>query len=159
MKAITVSALISMSLFAAQAYAGASNTVLSCKSADGKVTLQGHVPGDIAEFELKANMNTRAQFAGVSLSETVNQKTGQLESHGQIVVIEDLAQGVYTLEANDMNAEKNGEMIRLYAIPSTVKYKKGSNSSKASFSAKLTASGENGSIDRVLVKCSTDYSI
>lgn len=146
-----------MMIFSAQAFAGASNVVLACKSADGKVKLSGYVPGDFAEFQLKAEIAGNNGSQSVELFSRINQTTGQTEENGRIVLIEDLANAVYTLQADDKG---NEEMVRiaLYALPKSVKYHRNNGTYSAAFTGKLTVSSENGGTDSK-VACSLDYSI
>lgn len=155
MKSLIATALVSL-LFSTQAFAGASNTILDCKSADGKVSLNGDVPGDFAEFNLSAKMFGNNPMGNVEIYSRTNQQTGKTETNGDAGVVDALEQSVFTIAAKDSDAMMT---IQLYAIPKTVKVKSAGSTHLSSFIGKLTISSENGSVDRISVKCTTDKSI
>ncbi len=155
MKAIIATALISASLFTAPAFAGASNTIVKCQSADGKVALEGDVPGDFAEFSLSGKFGS-GPMGVLEIYSRTNQSTGKTEGDGHVGVVEELEEGVFTIDAKDSEGMKS---IQLYALPKTVKLKKAGSTRLSSFVGKLSISSENGGVDRVTVKCTTDKSI
>ena len=149
----TIMSLVFASLLPSLAYAGAANIVVNCKSADGKVSLKGNVPGDMQEFALTADISGNQGGLTMKLYSETNQQTGKLEANARIAVVEDLANAVFTVSAEDLNGE-GIESIRLYALPKTVKYQR----HHSVFIGKLEVSGENGGTNST-VYCTTDYSI
>ncbi|MBX2988231.1 MAG: hypothetical protein KF802_10065 [Bdellovibrionaceae bacterium] len=119
-------------LFSLQSAAGASNTTLKCSSADKKIRVDGQVPGDLAEFDLKVfNGGRESRFFSF-----VNQTTLQTEENASVKIVEDLDVGVYTLAANTRNSPLSLS-LELYAIPSTLKKTKIPNGARSSFEAKM----------------------
>ncbi|MGE3680733.1 MAG: hypothetical protein AB7G93_03330 [Bdellovibrionales bacterium] len=140
-----------------QALAGATNTQLKCQSGNGKVELSGHVPGDFAEFHLTATVKGNNGTEKIELLSEVDQESRQLVRNARLTIIEDLENRVYALQAEDLHEENIG-LIRLYAIPKTVKVTKSGLTTRSSFQAKLSVSSENGGAEEV-VSCTTIYEL
>jgi hypothetical protein len=150
-------AILATTLIGSQAVAGAANTVLQCKDASGKLVLEGDVPGDMADFRVKATAKGVRGPVTVELFSEPNQNGSGSRENGQITVIEDLDQGVYTLRAEAI-PNRYSTVVSLYAIPKTVKVKHKSNGVTSSFRAKL-AVGQDNDWASANVSCTTDYSI
>jgi hypothetical protein len=156
MKSMIVTMALGL-VMSSQAFAGASNNFIECANADGSVKLVGDVPGDFAEFTLKATVKSKngGITPSIELYSRTNQQTGQNEANGRVAVVDALEDGVFTVRAE---STEGAELIQLFAYPSTVRLKKHGRPRLSQFRAKLTLSSENGMED-VVVRCKTDYSI
>ena len=115
-------ACLAISLWSSGVHAGTANADFHCASAPGasKLTLDGNIPGDFASFELRLS-NEHA-------TETMT------DEDGRISVIENFAQGVFTVAVTGSD-DRN---LLLYALPATIKHTSGPNREvRASFSAML----------------------
>jgi hypothetical protein len=155
MKALLLSTLVLISFQAA--HAGSAQTILSCKSVEGDLSLKGYVPGDSAEYDitLKYGKNESRLYSITNCN-----LTGcTVDENGSLSVVEALKKGVYTVSAS-----RGGETvsdIKLYALPKTVVIKNISNGTHSSFGGVLTiydqALGLGWTQKNIL--CTTDYAI
>jgi len=150
---------IAFALVSSQAFAGATNEVINCSSADKKVVLTGDVPGDIGEFHLDVKLATKGPQELKMYSET-NQTTGNTDENAHIVNVDDLRNGVFMFQADllpDQNS--NGATVKLYALPKTISLKAlPSAGLKSSFKARIQVYGDNVDADTT-VTCTTVYQI
>jgi len=156
MKSMIVTLALGL-VVSSQAFAGASNNFIDCSSADGSVKLTGDVPGDFAEFGLKATVKSKngGIVPNIDLHSRLNQQTEKEEINGRVAVVDSLEDGVFTIKAQ---STEEFELIQLFAYPSTVRMNKNGRARAAKFRGKLTLSNENG-MKEAVVNCTTSYSI
>lgn len=155
MKNLILATMALLSMTSVQAFAGASNVFIDCKSADGKAQLHGDVPGDFAEFDLDAKAQQPNGTLSISLYDRTNQQTGQTEKNGRVAVVDDVDNGVYTIFSED---SESTQQIKLYAIPRTLKVSRHSVNFHTSFTGKLILTSENGMTEST-VSCVTNFQI
>jgi hypothetical protein len=152
MKSFSILAASFCLLISSQAFAGASNAGINCKSADG-LTLTGNIPGDFAEFDVTIRQADKSS----RVYSLTNQKTGQLEGNGTATAVQSLKDGVYTITIN-RESPSHG-FIEMFAIPKTVVFKSVSGGYTATFSAKLSFRLFSDDIVDKTVQCTMKYSI
>lgn len=149
--ALQTAALLSLTLLLIPlcAQAGSANGTLTCKNAKKKITLQGEIPGDHAEFDLTL---------------TVGKKSLSWSDKGStLVIFNELRKKVLTLDV----AQKEGPPVRLFALPETVKTTTGKHRAiDATFKATLNAPNPAkpkawgpDALQGVTLKCTYSYSI
>jgi hypothetical protein len=149
----TIGTLLATLVLSAQAHAGATNIVLDCKTADGKVALTGDVPGDMADFSLEATL-PKAYGKLISAWDE-NQKDNP--NSGRVSVIEDFKNGVFTVYSE--STSKNSDLtIRLYAFPKSVKMKPLPYGYEAHFTGHLSIWDRKGSGESKVI-CTAVYNI
>lgn len=139
------------------AFAGATNTKLSCASADGKITMDGEVPGDFSEFDLTVKIKNETGVEKLRLFSKIDQETSLLVENGRVAVVEDLEKGVFTVRAEGINQKSYG-VISLYAIPKTVKVQDKNGAIQSAFTGHLTVYTK-VSTEEEDVTCSTKYAL
>jgi hypothetical protein len=147
-------AVLTMVLFISlSAFAGTANDDIRC---DGQgVSLSGSVPGE--EHALSLNITQGGK--SVQLVLALNQSTLKEEGNAEPTAVEDMANGVYTLQVS-RTAGGYG-VVQLYALPQTVVYKKNQNGYSATFSGKLmfNLSELNTETQFKIVKCTMTFQI
>jgi hypothetical protein len=128
-------ALALLCVASSNAIAGAANATFRCDSAPdrgSKVTIEGTIPGDFAEFELRL-IDSNGSIAMSDSRETIS-------------VITDFANGVFTLSV----ARGDQRNLSLYALPKTVKHSRGaSRETVATFTAVLVEAPKPGYVGPV----------
>lgn len=150
--------VLALSLVSTQAFAGAWNQQIECTNKSGSIKLSGNVPGDIDEFTLNVTVKSpphiNSKFTpSMELYSRTNQTTEKQEKNGNVAVVEDLDQKVFTVKAVDLYEQG---LIELYAYPNSLKIRKGGRGSSTSFLGHLTVSNENG-MEKAVVFCETHY--
>lgn len=116
--------------------AGASNAELKCNSIKNKVTLEGDIPGDYADFNLTLK-NNKTIIMG--------------NEDDRIEVVTNLSQHIFI--ASVMLSNK--DYFLLYAVPNSIKYRGGSSRLfSANFKAVLNTSSE-----QIGMQCTLNHSI
>lgn len=152
MKGFSILAASFCLFISGQAFAGASNADINCRSADG-LTLTGNIPGDFAEFDVTIRRGGKSS----RVYRLTNQQTGQSEGNANATVVQSLKDGVYSIMIN-RESPSYGH-IEMFAIPKTVVFKNVSNVSTATFSAKLSFRLFGADIEDKTVRCTMKYSI
>lgn len=154
LRTFTILAGTLLILLPGKAGMGAANAQLECRSVDSKtgtLTLKGSIPGDFAEFRLEL--------------ENKQGKVVMSDAQDNIHVIEDFKRQVFTMTV----ARVDGPDLQLYAIPNTIKVRRGANRLvDASFDAILLEAPKpeyDGPVDSesvlrgIKMRCTYKYSI
>lgn len=150
----------------AGARAGQAQAELKCSSPNrrgGAVRIEGYIPGDLDMFRLKIIAGRSEMTVKGGTSHEVNPLTGEaLEppdpNPDLIDVVKDFRHRVFT-----MTIKRDGAAgLRLYAIPSTLRWSGGPNTENATFDAVLSQSWspvEGQTLTNLRMRCSYRYSI
>ncbi len=170
---ILLSALVGF-VFSEPVAAGAGPAILDCKSVSrtgGILTISGQLPGDYEVLDLKIKKGNAEQLLksfGTLDRDMDPAEITKLEEEGVIAkdrvltVVEDFNRGVFSVA---LRRPDDRYVLRLYALPQTVRAQISSSSKKASFEAMLLEANIPGDSrnypDRkaIRMRCTYDHSI